>query len=130
MSDPGGGGGGVLKLRCSIQNYDWGIRGEESTVSRLFERNSGGRIVPEKPYAEFWMGTHESGPSFVGDRTLKSWVEENPRVLGEKVLEKWGPDLPFLFKVIWFLFIWGIAFFVIGVDWEESVAQFMSFSLF
>ncbi|ONK81501.1 uncharacterized protein A4U43_C01F29790 [Asparagus officinalis] len=100
MSDPGGGGGGVLKLRCSIQNYDWGIRGEESTVSRLFERNSGGRIVPEKPYAEFWMGTHESGPSFVGDRTLKSWVEENPRVLGEKVLEKWGPDLPFLFKVL------------------------------
>lgn len=53
------------------------------------------------PYAEFWMGTHESGPSFLVSEgvTLKSWLLENPNVLGHKVVQKWGGDLPFLFKV-------------------------------
>lgn len=101
MADPG-----VVRLRCSVQNYDWGIRGDQSTVARLFERNWSKEIDPEKPYAEFWMGTHDSGPSFVvGEEeakkvTLKSWVKENPGVLGDKVVAKWGTDLPFLFKVL------------------------------
>ncbi|KAJ6819873.1 mannose-6-phosphate isomerase 2-like isoform X2 [Iris pallida] len=93
----------AARLRCSVQNYDWGRKGREgSAVARLFERNSGERIDLEKPYAELWMGTHESGPSFLvgGGETLKSWILENPRVLGEKVLETWGGDLPFLFKVL------------------------------
>lgn len=102
----------AARLRCSVQNYDWGIRGAGSTVARLHAANSDKEIQDGKPYAEFWMGTHASGPSFVvaggGDGageeaaaavTLKAWVEENPGVLGEKVVERWGCDLPFLFKV-------------------------------
>ncbi|XP_028216549.1 mannose-6-phosphate isomerase 1-like [Glycine soja] len=60
----------------------------------------------DQPYAEFWMGSHVSGPSFIvldGSEqrvTLKSWLLENPNVLGPKVVEKWGGDLPFLFKVL------------------------------
>lgn len=73
----------------------------------MFEANSGSKIEAGKPYAEFWMGTHESGPSFLvqasgegnASVTLKSWIERYPYVLGEKVAEKWGHDLPFLFKV-------------------------------
>ncbi|KAJ6825687.1 mannose-6-phosphate isomerase 2-like isoform X2 [Iris pallida] len=100
----------AARLRCSVQNYDWGRGGGESTVARLSERNSGGEVDSEKKYAEFWMGTHESGPSFLvgddggddkgGNLTLKSWILENRGALGEKVLEKWGSDLPFLFKVL------------------------------
>lgn len=57
------------------------------------------------------MGTHDSGPSFLVNHheigvvdgseceTLKSWLSRNPNVLGDKVLKKWGCDLPFLFKV-------------------------------
>ncbi|KAG1334769.1 mannose-6-phosphate isomerase 2 [Cocos nucifera] len=99
-----------LRLRCSIQNYDWGKLGEDSRVARLFSRNSGVEIDPERPYAEFWMGTHESGPSFLvrGESggpdseplTLRKWILENPDVLGEKVVERWGSELPFLFKVL------------------------------
>ncbi|XP_042453462.1 mannose-6-phosphate isomerase 1-like isoform X1 [Zingiber officinale] len=93
-----------LRLRCSVQNYDWGRRGEDSTVARLFERNSGAEIDPSRPYAEFWMGTHESGPSFTGsdseEVTLKKWIRENPGALGDKVVAKWGTDLPFLFKIL------------------------------
>ncbi|WOK93473.1 hypothetical protein Cni_G02171 [Canna indica] len=103
---------GPLLLRCSVQNYDWGRFGEDSTVARLFEQNSGGEIELARPYAELWMGTHESGPSFVvapsetagslGPETvtLKQWITANPGSLGEKVVEKWGNDLPFLFKVL------------------------------
>nr|DAD31823.1 TPA_asm: hypothetical protein HUJ06_010674 [Nelumbo nucifera] len=98
-------------LRCSVQNYDWGRIGEESKVAELFLLNSGMEIQNDKPYAELWMGTHNSGPSFLilGNRdggsgleplSLKSWISENPHVLGEKVVEKWGADLPFLFKVL------------------------------
>ncbi|XP_054786885.1 mannose-6-phosphate isomerase 1-like [Prosopis cineraria] len=91
-------------LRCSVKNYDWGRPVGDSQVARLFSLNSGSEQEPGKPYAEFWMGTHDSGPSFLlsGDEneSLKSWLSRNPLVLGEKVLEKWGCDLPFLFKVL------------------------------
>ncbi|CAN6700423.1 unnamed protein product [Malus baccata var. baccata] len=105
----------IQRLRCSIQNYDWGKRGQDSQVARLSAFNSGSGINPQKSYAEFWMGTHESGPSFlirnsdenngffpIGSQiiSLKDWISKNPNVLGEKVIQKWGSDLPFLFKVL------------------------------
>ncbi|XP_076902164.1 mannose-6-phosphate isomerase 1-like [Bidens hawaiensis] len=91
---------GLLKLKCSVQNYDWGRIGYDSRVARLFERNSGGQIDEKKHYAEFWMGTHVSGPSFVDGLALKSWVMQNPCLLGDVVLRKWATDLPFLLKVL------------------------------
>lgn len=119
---------GIVKLKCSVKNYDWGKVGKESSVARLHASNSGEETDGDAHYAEFWMGTHESGPSFAvlpvavetngglrngsleGDNGfkrkhcnvvgLKDWIERNPSVLGDKVLQRWGPNLPFLFKVI------------------------------
>ncbi|XP_065879879.1 mannose-6-phosphate isomerase 1-like [Euphorbia lathyris] len=105
---------GLRRLRCSVQNYDWGKLGTDSQVARLYKLNSGSKIQLDKSYAELWMGTHESEPSFVVDSseiedgaavgppsvTLKKWIAKNPNVLGDKVLDKWGCDLPFLFKVL------------------------------
>ncbi|KAI5684290.1 hypothetical protein M9H77_05518 [Catharanthus roseus] len=111
----------ILKLRCSVKNYDWGRIGTDSAVARLYERNNAAELVDGMPYAEFWMGTHDSGPSYVlapdgklvengtlansgfhkAGLSLKEWIEQNPRsVLGDKVFAKWGPNLPFLFKVL------------------------------
>ncbi|KAI3502920.1 hypothetical protein L1887_31320 [Cichorium endivia] len=93
----------LVKLKCSVQNYDWGRIGYDSRVARLFERNCGGLIDEKKHYAEFWIGTHVSGPSFVegtDNVSLKSWILQNPKVLGDVVVEKWGRDLPFLLKVL------------------------------
>lgn len=48
------------------------------------------------------MGTHQNGPSKLADNEsilLASWLEQRPLALGEKVLELFGRDLPFLFKV-------------------------------
>ncbi|KAL8472592.1 hypothetical protein ACS0TY_029698 [Phlomoides rotata] len=112
---------GIVKLRCAVKNYDWGKVGDESAVARLYAKNSGEAVDSAEPYAELWMGTHESGPSYVvvpaevnggferdGDFkpkhgnlvSLNDWIERNPSVLGDKVLKKWGPSLPFLFKVL------------------------------
>ncbi|KAJ4707088.1 Mannose-6-phosphate isomerase [Melia azedarach] len=109
----------LLRLTCSVQNYDWGLAGADSLVAKLYGLNSGKEIELDKPYAEFWMGTHGSGPSFVVKKTgafengaanggccggettgFKSWILKNPNVLGDKVLNNWGCDLPFLFKVL------------------------------
>lgn len=109
----------IVKLRCSVQNYDWGRIGRESSVARLYERNSGCDVLEGRPYSEFWMGTHPSGPSYVVDEefgrrgmvvnggverellSLKDWIQHNPReLLGDKVYDEWGPNLPFLFKVL------------------------------
>ncbi|CAN1219221.1 Mannose-6-phosphate isomerase 2 [Linum perenne] len=101
------------RLRCSVLNYDWGIMGKDSLVGRLFALNSGSETQLNKPYAEFWMGIHGSAPSFVVDSgkmcngdaidsgaalSLKDWIVRNPSVLGDKVLDHWGSNLPFLFK--------------------------------
>lgn len=114
---------GIAKLKCPVKKYDWGKVGKESGVARLYAKNSGEETSDHEPYAEFWMGTHDSGPSYVilpaeasggslnvglegdgdskGNRlSLKDWIEQNPSVLGNKVLEKWGSNLPFLFKVL------------------------------
>lgn len=103
----------LQRLRCSVQNYDWGRPGADSLVATLHASNSGSQIELQKPYAELWMGTHESGPSYVvppGNEngaafgsesvSLKSWLSQNPNVLGRRVLDKWGCHLPFLFKVL------------------------------
>ncbi|EOY04177.1 hypothetical protein QUC31_017390 [Theobroma cacao] len=98
----------LRRLRAWVQNYDWGRCGAEAQVARLLALNCGAEVEPERPYAEFWMGTHDSGPSFLADEEgqeeenvgLKEWIGKNPNVLGHKVLEKWGSDLPFLFKVL------------------------------
>lgn len=87
-----------------MQNYNWGNLGNKSHVARLFSLNSGSHIDPDESYAELWIGTHGSGPSFVDDpfgglSSLKEWISKNPDVLGDQVLKKWGADLPFLFKV-------------------------------
>lgn len=123
---------GIVRLRCSVQRYQWGKSGKESGVARLYAKNHEEEINGDEPYAEFWMGTHESGPSYAvvpveanagspnggleknarkrnycDSVSLKEWIAQNPSVLGDKVLRKWGPDLPFLFKValqIWLLF--------------------------
>ena len=48
------------------------------------------------------MGTHQSCPSIVassGD-DLRDFLVANPNLLGHQVVDRFGNDLPFLFKVL------------------------------
>ena len=67
----------------------------------MYSLNSGAKIE-DLPYAELWMGTHPSAPSKLAGGegvALKTWIEANPSALGSTVHERWGAELPFLFKV-------------------------------
>lgn len=91
----------MLALQCAAQNYDWGRKAQDSEVAQLAKLN--GTVVDEtKPYAELWMGTHPSGPSVVlaTGETLKHWIERHPGSLGEKIQQRFGSELPYLFKVL------------------------------
>uniref|UniRef100_A0A7N0SZV4 Mannose-6-phosphate isomerase n=1 Tax=Kalanchoe fedtschenkoi TaxID=63787 RepID=A0A7N0SZV4_KALFE len=110
----------LQRLQCAVQNYDWGLPASASRVASLHALNAGASLDPRNPYAELWMGTHDSGPCYLKNNsnanssnyhseknngpaaptTLKSWLLQNPCVLGERVLVNWGCDLPFLFKVL------------------------------
>ncbi|UKJ90018.1 mannose-6-phosphate isomerase [Theileria orientalis] len=61
----------IYRLLPTVNQYDWGKRGEESLVYKLSERNfnlilsSGTSINSDGPFSEFWFGAHQSSPSSV-----------------------------------------------------------------
>lgn len=57
----------MLKLQCVAQQYDWGKLGDSSAVAQLKSQGEGTPVDPKKPYAEYWFGTHPSGPSRLQD---------------------------------------------------------------
>lgn len=62
------------------------------------------------------MGTHPSGPALITgtDTTLKSWIEAHPEALGDRVLQRFGKDLPFLFKASGCCARWGTGAWGVG----------------
>ncbi|KAJ1664964.1 Mannose-6-phosphate isomerase [Coemansia sp. RSA 1646] len=93
----------VVRLSCAVNNYHWGKHGLSSKAAQFAATNPGVTIDPDQTYSELWMGTHPSGPSkLYGTQTeLSSLVDEDPkRALSPGVERKFGPQLPFLFKVL------------------------------
>jgi len=73
-------------LRGTVQPYAWGMIGASSLVARLASKSS--TVVETQPYAEYWMGTHPKGESYLLDgnqSSLKTYLNS---------------DLTFLFKVL------------------------------
>lgn len=83
-------------LENVIQPYAWGSR---SAIARLQ-----GRPHPSPtPEAEMWMGAHPAAPSTLtssGQSLLDAVRAEPSALLGEACLSRFGPRLPFLFKVL------------------------------
>ncbi|GAA5991124.1 hypothetical protein JCM10908_006548 [Rhodotorula pacifica] len=93
----------IFELVCGAQSYDWGKLGKDgSKVSHFAQGLPDFKYDEEKPYAELWMGTHPSCPSKLlkSGEDLKEYVKAHPELLGDKVVKKFGDDLPFLFKVL------------------------------
>nr|QIA50420.1 mannose-6-phosphate isomerase [Semibalanus balanoides] len=92
-----------MELKCAYQTYHWGRPGSSSAVAQLVAAGQPEFTLSEEtPYAELWMGTHGSGPSVLASsgQPLADYIRENPQVLGERVLAKFGVQLPYLFKVL------------------------------
>jgi mannose-6-phosphate isomerase len=88
----------VLVLDNPIQNYAWG---SHTAIAELL-----GRPAPAaQPEAELWIGAHPKAPSRVaqpaGLGTLDRVIQDDPvALLGAEVCDRFGNELPFLFKVL------------------------------
>lgn len=88
----------VKPLIGAIQHYAWG----------------GKRFIPEliqmpnpskQSFAELWMGTHYKGPAIIingenQQQELKEYISNQPEILGDKIIQNFGVQLPFLFKIL------------------------------
>lgn len=88
---------GIYKLAGSLQNYVWGGK---DYIPQLFGLTS----KADDYYAEWWLGAHSSAPSMVisGDNStpLTEFIAQQPQILGEKSLQTFGKELPFLLKIL------------------------------
>ena len=87
----------VYRMANSVMPYAWGSR---DGIAQLQ-----GRPVSAQPEAELWMGAHPQAPSMLegpgGSCALDALVESAPgEVLGDDVVARFGPRLPFLLKVL------------------------------
>jgi len=88
----------ICVLKNPIQHYAWG---SHTAIPELL----GQAATSETPQAELWMGAHPEAPSEVlvdGNwYPLPELIEKRPaEILGKRVAEKFGGNLPFLFKVL------------------------------
>ncbi len=84
----------MQRLIGILQQYPWG------STSRLAELRGEGRSADVE--AEVWYGAHERGPStFADGRTLLDAIEADPLgELGGAIVDRFGPQLPFLVKLL------------------------------
>ncbi|MDH6576353.1 mannose-6-phosphate isomerase, class I [Kitasatospora sp. MAP5-34] len=85
------------RLVNTVRPYAWG---SATAIPELLGREATG-----EPQAELWMGAHPGSPSHVdrgsGERSLAELIAEDPqRELGTDAVDKFGPSLPFLLKVL------------------------------
>jgi mannose-6-phosphate isomerase len=80
-------------MQCPIQHNSWG---STTAIPSILG------VAPDgRPQAELWAGAHPSAPSLVGGRPLDEVIAEDPlAALGPDVLERFGPALPFLAKIL------------------------------
>ena len=94
----------LFRLTLGTQNYNWGRKGSSSQVARLLVASGqlGGDQVEEgRSYAELWLGTHPKTPSRLEEGPLLSSVlQARPQLLGQELVQEFGPCLPFLTKVL------------------------------
>ncbi len=86
----------IIQLKGIVQEYDWG---KDSTS--IISANFGYKSASGK-FAELWFGTHPKAPAIISQtsKNLLEEIETYPQILGTKVLEKFGKNLPFLFKLL------------------------------
>ncbi len=85
------------RLTNTIRPYAWG---SPTALPALLGVEPTG-----EPQAELWMGAHPGAPSRVdrgaGVRTLAEVIAADPEAeLGAATVAKFGPRLPFLFKIL------------------------------
>ncbi|HEU5006350.1 MAG TPA: mannose-6-phosphate isomerase, class I [Jatrophihabitantaceae bacterium] len=85
----------VVRIEGVARDYAWG---STTAIQRVLGREPDGR-----PLAELWFGAHPDDPARVPDlgTTLDELIARDPvTALGSDVVERFGPQLPFLLKLL------------------------------
>ncbi|KQX52425.1 MULTISPECIES: mannose-6-phosphate isomerase, class I [unclassified Streptomyces] len=81
------------RLVNTVRPYAWG---STTAIPELLGIDPTG-----EPQAELWMGAHPGAPSRTERGSLNELIDADPvRELGQRSLDKFGPRLPFLLKVL------------------------------
>ncbi|WP_129308812.1 mannose-6-phosphate isomerase, class I [Streptomyces sp. L2] len=81
------------RLDNTVRPYAWG---SPTAIPQLLGVEPTG-----EPQAEMWLGAHPGAPSRTARGTLVEVIEADPeRELGAAAVAKFGPHLPFLFKIL------------------------------
>ncbi|MFE0704796.1 mannose-6-phosphate isomerase, class I [Streptomyces sp. NPDC058872] len=81
------------RLVNTVRPYAWG---STTAIPELL-----GTAPTGEPQAEMWMGVHPGAPSLTERGPLNALIAADPvRELGEPTVEKFGPQLPFLLKLL------------------------------
>lgn len=88
----------LFLMENTVQPYAWG---STTAIPQLM----GIPNPDQRPMAELWMGAHPKSPSALrtdrGPVSLLTQIDSEPELfLGAKCVGKFGPRLPFLFKVL------------------------------
>jgi mannose-6-phosphate isomerase len=83
----------VFRLQGKVQHYAWG--GSAYLPKLLNQANPDGR-----PFAEYWMGGHDSAPADLEGTELNELIRRDPpAMLGGYTAERFG-RLPYLLKIL------------------------------
>lgn len=92
---------GPLRLTGRVQESDWGNVGQASRISSMVPGHAA-----DARLAEFWVGAHAKAPSMIElpngtTLPLNEALAKFPReLLGSRSVDRFGPTLPFLLKVL------------------------------
>ncbi|KAE8382940.1 RmlC-like cupin domain-containing protein [Aspergillus bertholletiae] len=95
----------VVQLQCGVKNDPWGKQGKNSLAGQLWSRTpKNGDVQDDETYSEMWMGTYPTVPSRIlaTGELLSDYLKNNPQLVGKSVLDKYGPEIPFLPKILSF----------------------------
>ena len=84
-----------FKLSGKVQHYQWG---GDTFIPQLL----GIENPKHEPFAEYWMGAHESGPGILegtSPASLQQYIHDHPSVLGSYIRNTFR-KLPYLLKIL------------------------------
>jgi len=80
------------RLSGAARRYAWGTTDAIPAIL--------GIEPDDEPYAEYWLGAHDVAPAHTPEDALDHYLAQHPETLGTRSLETFGPQLPFLVKLL------------------------------
>jgi mannose-6-phosphate isomerase len=94
----------VFQLSGSCNNYPWGKQGQQSLAAQLCKKTVKDlEIKDDEFYSEMWFGDYPDFPARVlktGELLKDVLDKDKARLLGKKVIDELGGQLPFLPKIL------------------------------